>query len=69
MELHKQDALNFYTWANVKWPPVFEREQELYTMPRESGPGLDYTELTGRSVLLKHFIRLESKSSSVHDLS
>jgi hypothetical protein len=47
MDAHKQDAVNFYTWSNVKWPAVFDREQELVTLPREAGKGVEYTDFEG----------------------
>lgn len=48
MELHKQDAVNFYAWSNVKWPVVFDREHELVTTPREVGEGIQYADVDGR---------------------
>ena len=50
IETHKQDALNFYSWSNVRWPPAFEREQELYTTPREVGEGVQYADYDGRYI-------------------
>lgn len=47
METHKQDAMNFYAWSNVKWPSVFDREPELSTMAREPGKGIEYTDFEG----------------------
>ena len=48
MEAHKQDAINFYTWSNVKWPTIFAREPELLTTPREYGEGIQYSDFDGR---------------------
>jgi hypothetical protein len=50
IEAHKQDAANFYAWSNVKWPAIFDREQDLVTMPREVGEGAQYSDLDGRYV-------------------
>ncbi|KAG8854153.1 hypothetical protein FRB91_003952 [Serendipita sp. 411] len=61
MEVHKQEAINFYTWSNVKWPTIFEKEQELYTTPREIGQGVQYADLEGS---VKPILKLQSGSQS-----
>lgn len=45
MEVHKDQAMKFFTWSGVKWPTAFARDSEIYTMSRSVGEGLKYTEL------------------------
>ncbi|KAG8816061.1 hypothetical protein FRC17_000479, partial [Serendipita sp. 399] len=61
MEVHKQEALNFYAWSNVKWPTIFDKEQELNTTPRELGQGVQYTDLEGS---VKPILKLQAGSQS-----
>jgi len=43
-ESHKENAKKYMEWSWTKWPPVFEREQELCIIPRRPGEGLEYAE-------------------------
>ena len=44
IEAHKENAKKYMEWSWTKWPPVFEREQELYDSSRRPGEGLEYAE-------------------------